>query len=150
LCPDYVCFWTAGKLLLEGESPYSVELQTRVQHAYGWDRMKNGLGEFDFLPFYYPPWLAFLCAPLVPPGYHRAQVAWFVLSADFILLAGYLLRDATPGVPRTIPLLGVPAFIFSIVTVFLGQSSPLIFFLLVVAWRLLESGKDRSGGAVLA
>src|SRR5262249_16177856 len=39
---------------------------------------------------------------------------------------------------------------FSIVTVFLGQSSPLIFFLLVVAWRLLESGKDRSGGAVLA
>jgi hypothetical protein len=41
-------------------------------------------------------------------------------------------------------------FIFSIVTVFLGQSSPLIFFLLVVAWRLLESVKDLAGGAVLA
>jgi hypothetical protein len=150
LCPDYVCFWTAGKLLLAGQSPYSVELQTQVQHAYGWDRVKNGLGEFDFLPFYYPPWLAFLCAPLVPLGYHRAQVAWFVLNADFILLAGYLLRGAIPGVPRTVALLGVPAFVFSIVTVFLGQSSPLIFFLLVVAWRLLESRNDRAGGAVLA
>jgi hypothetical protein len=91
-----------------------------------------------------------LCAALVPLGYHGARIAWFVIGADLILLSGYLMRNLIPGVPRTIPLFGVPVFVYSIVAVVLGQTSPLIFFLLIVAWRLLDANHDGAAGSVLA
>src|SRR6266851_1396080 len=63
--PDFICFWTAGKLLVEGASPYDRELQIRTQEEYGWDRMRDGQGVIDYLPFYYPPWFGLLFVPLV-------------------------------------------------------------------------------------
>jgi len=30
LCPDYIEFWATGKIVLSGQSPYDVDLQTRV------------------------------------------------------------------------------------------------------------------------
>src|SRR5262245_37521222 len=72
LCPDCIEFWAAGKLLASGQSPYDAELQARVQQEQGWDLGKRGLGFYPFLPFYYPPWLAFLCALFVPLGYQTA------------------------------------------------------------------------------
>jgi hypothetical protein len=150
LCPDYVCYWATGKIMLAGQSPYDVDLQTRIQHAYGWDRQKAGLGAFDFLPYYYPPWFAMLTVALVPLGYRGAQVTWFVLNADLVLVAGYLLRKAVPRVPATIPVGAIPIFVFTIVTLLLGQTTPLILFLIAAAWRLLEARHDRTAGAVLA
>ena len=78
LCPDYICYWATGKIVLSGQSPYDVDLQTRVQHEYGWDKQKDGLGVFDFLPYYYPPWFAMLTVALVPLGYYGGKVTWFV------------------------------------------------------------------------
>jgi hypothetical protein len=150
LCADYICYWAAGKALVAGQSPYDVELQTQVQRAHGWDKAKNGLGAFDFLPFYYPPWFAMLCAAVVPLGYEGGRVAWFVVDADLIILSGFLLRRAVPGVPPTIPLFAAPVFIYSIASVLLGQTTPLVFFLVAAAWRLLEASRDRTAGVVLA
>src|SRR5439155_21109105 len=79
-----------------------------------------------------------------------ARIAWLVVNAELVLLTGYLLRNAVPGVPRSIQLAVVPLFAFSLAAVIVGQTSPLVFFLIVVAWRLLEGGLDRSAGAVLA
>lgn len=150
LCPDYICYWATGKIVLSGQSPYDVELQTKIQHDYGWDKQKNGLGAFDFLPYYYPPWFAMLTVALVPLGYHSGKVTWFVLSADLVLLTGYLLRKTIPGVPPAIPLVGIPIFIFTVVTILLGQTTPLILILIAVAWRLLEARRDRTAGFALA
>jgi hypothetical protein len=55
VCPDFIEFWAAGKLLASGRSPYDTELQARVQQEQGWDLEKRGLGFYPFLPFYYPP-----------------------------------------------------------------------------------------------
>jgi hypothetical protein len=150
ICPDYICYWAAGTNLIAGQSPYDVDAQIRIQHALGWDKEKNGLGIYEFLPFYYPPWFAMLCAPLVALRYEAAKIAWLVVNAELVLLTGYLLRNAVPGVPRTIPLAVVPLFAFSLGAVIVGQTSPLVFFLIVAAWRLLEGGLDRAAGAVLA
>jgi hypothetical protein len=150
LCPDYICYWATGKIMLAGQSPYDVELQTRIQHEYGWDKQKNGLGAFDFLPYYYTPWFAWLTVPFVPLGYHGAQVAWFVFNADLILLTGYLLRRAVPGLPPTIPLGSVPIFAFTIASLLLGQTTPVNVFLIAVALRLLDAHRDWSGGSALA
>ena len=60
---DYICYWAAGTNVLSGQSPrVDIESPTRVQKAFGWDKTSKGLGIYDFLPFYYPPWFAFLCA----------------------------------------------------------------------------------------
>src|SRR5437870_7397631 len=79
LCPDVICYWTAAELLVSRQSPYDVAAQTETQHRYGWDKAIDGFGHYDFLPYYYPPWLAFLWVPLLPLGYGAAKVGWFFL-----------------------------------------------------------------------
>jgi Glycosyltransferase family 87 len=148
--PDFICYWAAGKIVAAGQSPYNEALQTEIQHERGWDKATDGLGHYDFLPYYYPPWFAAGCALLVPLGYDGAKVAWFAINLELLLLAGYLLRDAVPGVPRTVPLVAVPIFALSIVALFVGQTSILILFLAALAWKLMQRGNDRLAGAALA
>src|SRR5258706_9651508 len=75
--PDFVCYWATGKILASGQSPYDIDLQSRIQQEYGWDKETSGLGMFGCLPYYYPPWLAFVCVLLVPLGYEAAKLVWF-------------------------------------------------------------------------
>jgi hypothetical protein len=150
VCHDYICYWAAGMNLASGQSPYSVEAQTRIQRAYGWEKARDGLGIYDFLPFYYPPWFAMLCAAFSPLGYEGAKIAWLVINIELVLLTGFLLRKVSPGVPRSVPLAVVPIFAFTVAAVIVGQTSPLVFFLIVLAWNLVERRRDRSAGAVLA
>src|SRR5262249_44100290 len=112
LCPDFLQFWTAGQLVASGQSPYDAEAQARVQRQLGWDKDRQGLGIYEFLPFYYPPWLAVACTALVPLGYPTAKVAWFVLNVELLLLAGFHLGRLLAGVPRWIALAAVPCFGF--------------------------------------
>src|SRR5262249_53635140 len=148
--PDCICFWTAGKILASGESPYDPDLQARIQQELGWDRATSGLGIYDFLPYNYPPWLALLWVLFVPLGYSGAKVTWFFLNVEMALLAGYLLGRTVPGVSPWLPLVLAPAFFFTLACVSLGQTSILIFFLICLAWWLLERRRDRSAGVVLA
>ena len=148
--PDFICYWAAGKIVAAGQSPYDEALQTQIQHERGWDKATDGLGHYDFLPYYYPPWFAAGCALLVPLGYDGAKVAWFALNLELLLLAGYLLRDAVPGVPRSVPPVAVPLFGLSVVALFVGQTSILILFLAALAWKLMRRGNDRLAGAALA
>jgi hypothetical protein len=150
VCPDFICFWTAGQLLRAGASPYNVAEQTRVQHQYGWDKATDGAGRYDFMPYYYPPWLGLLCVPLLPLGYETARLVWFVLQIELLVLSGYLLRSSAPGLPRWGTLVLAPLFILSLLAAFLGQVTPLMLFLIAAAWQLLERRWDRSAGWMLA
>jgi hypothetical protein len=150
LAPDFVCYWAAGKLVAAGQSPYDEALETRIQHECGWDKATDGLGLYDFLPFYYPPWFAAACALLIPLGYQGAKIAWFALNLELLLLSGYLLRGAVPGVPRSVPPVAVPVFILSIISLFVGQTSIPVLFFVALAWRLLAGGSDRLAGTALA
>jgi hypothetical protein len=148
--PDFVCYWSAGQLVAEGRSPYDPEGQTRIQREHGWERDKAGRGVLEFLPYYYPPWFAMACAALVPLGFGTARTAWFFLNAWFLVASAVLLRGLVPGVPRRVPVVAVPFFLLSVQVVVLGQTTLLMLFLVVLAWRLLEQGRDRLGGAALA
>ena len=66
------------------------------------------------------------------------------------MLAGYLLRDAVPGVPRSVPPVAVPLFGLSVVALFVGQTSIIMLFLAALAWKLMKRGNDRLAGAALA
>jgi hypothetical protein len=156
--PDFISHWTAGKILSSGQSPYDIELQTRIQREHGWDKETTGRGIYEFLPFYYPPWFGFLWVPavllesqhVVPWGFQEAKVAWFFINVELTLVAGYLLHRSVPRVPTPVPIIMAPVLAFSVACVLLGQTAMIIFFLITLAWRLLEQRRDRSAGVVLA
>jgi hypothetical protein len=148
--PDFICYWTAGKILASGRSPYDAELQSRIQREYGWDKETTGRGTYEFLPFYYPPWFGLPWVLLVPLGFQTARLAWFFLNVELTLVAGYLLQRSVPGVPASLPMVLAPVFVFSVACVLLGQTAVLVFFLTTLAWRLLQEGRDLSAGALLA
>jgi hypothetical protein len=150
LFPDFICYWSAGELLASGRSPYDIALQTQLQQGHGWDKATDGLGIYDFLPYYYPPWFGLLWVPLLPLGYAAGKVAWFFLNVEFSLVTGYLLKQNVPEVRAWMPLVMVPVFFFSLVCMVLGQTALLVFFLIALAWWLLNQDRDRSAGVVLA
>lgn len=150
-CPDFVCFWAAGKLLASGHSPYDFGRLASIQQEYGWNKATDGLGFYDFLPYYYPPSLLGLVSVLlVPLGFSTARIAWLVINVELLFITGYLLRNAVAGVPRVVPILLVPIFGLSVLSLLVGQLSALVVFLTAAAWKLLQRSWDRSAGWVLA
>ncbi|HEX8201452.1 MAG TPA: hypothetical protein VF590_13285, partial [Isosphaeraceae bacterium] len=76
---DFIQFWASGQLLASGGSPYDVAGQAQIQQANGWRTKEDGLGIYEFLPYYYPPWLALAFVPLLPLGFAGAKLAWLFL-----------------------------------------------------------------------
>src|SRR5262249_19705563 len=132
-----------------GGDPYDVGLQTQIQQRLGWKRATDGLGRYDFLPYYYPPWFAMAFALLVPLGFDKARVVSYFLNVELLLLSGYLL-SLLVRVPRTIPLVVVPLFALSIASVLIGQTAILMLFLTALSWQYLERRNDRVAGVALA
>lgn len=150
LAGDFICFWSAARIMVSGGNPYAAAAQMPVQQALGWDRTTDGDGVYEYMPYLYPPWLALLFVPLLPLGYSAAKALWLVVDAEAIFLAGWVLARTAPGVPRSIALVGVPVFAFSVVAVLIGQVAPLLLLAVAVCWRLADQGRHGWAGAVLA
>lgn len=150
ICPDFIQFWTAASLLSEGRDPYDPALQGAVQGSLGWDKATDGYGVYDFLPYYYPPWLGLAFVPLLPLGYGLAKLTWLVLGAEMLLVAGLLLKDTVRGISAPLALGLVAIFGFSIRAVAMGQVAPLVLLLIALAWWLLDRHRDVAAGCVLA
>jgi alpha-1,2-mannosyltransferase len=89
---DFVSFWTAGKLTLEGtagdaylKGPHFVLQAELTGDPMGW----------GYLAFFYPPFFLFLCAAFALVGYFPALCLW--LASTFAgyaaMLRGLLPRD---------------------------------------------------------
>src|SRR5947209_1356400 len=66
---DFICYYSSAKLLASGQSPYDLGAEIETQQALGWDRKTDGFGQYDCLPYFYPPWFALACTALLPLGY---------------------------------------------------------------------------------
>jgi len=150
VCPDFICFWTSAKLLASGQNPYDPALQTTLQQGLGWVKADDGIGLYDFMPYYYPPWLGLLCVPLLPLGYPLAKIVWLVINFELLLLTGWLLKTIIKSLPRLVPIVVVPGFILSLSALVMGQVSPLVLFLIVVTWKLVNVRRDDAAGCLLA
>src|SRR5438094_264699 len=111
--PDLLCYWTAGRLVAHGQNPYDPVAQTKLQTEQGWDKAKQGRGVLEYLPYYYPPWFALACVPLAKLDLAHAKLGWFFVNTWLLVASGVLLRDALPGLPRTIAVAIVPCFFLS-------------------------------------
>lgn len=148
---DFVQFWTAATLLSGGHDPYDAPAQTAIQRSVvAWDRAIDGQNLFDFLPYYYPPWLGLACIPLLPLGYLFATVTWVVISFELLILAAWILRTNLPTLPRLVPIVVVLAFQPCLRALAFGQVAPLILFVIAMFWKLCDDRRDTLAGCVLA
>jgi hypothetical protein len=148
--PDFIQFYTAASLIVAGEDPYGPAEQAAVQRRLGWNKAEEGLGLYDFMPFYYPPWLALAVAALLPLGYPLAKMTFIVLSAEALVGAALLLRSVAGGLSTAMAVAVVALFGFSIKAALMGQIAPLVLVLAALAWWLLERHRDVAAGAVVA
>lgn len=147
---DFLCYWTAGKLITTGYSPYNPDAQTRVQRELGWDKNTQGGGRYDFLPYYCPPWLALFCAPFTLISYENAEKVWFSINLEFLILSTILLKKTAGRIPGIAPEAVVFMFFPTLVALWAGQISPAILLAICVAWWLIDQGRDGVAGALLA
>lgn len=150
VCPDFIQFWTAASLLADGSNPYDPALQAAIQQELGWNKAVEGLGVYDFLPYYYPPWLGLAFTVLLPLGYPLAKMVWLVAGGEMLIASAVLLKNTIRGVSLPVAVVVIASFGFSIKAVAMGQVAPLVLLLVALAWRFVDRGRDGAAGAVLA
>ncbi len=149
---DFICFWSAGRLLGRGQDPYDGALQAALQRPLGWDAASSGIGLYEFMPYYYPPWLTLVCVPFGALPFTVGKGLWLYSTIWLLLASGEklarILELPTKGQLALTAL--TLLFAMSVLSILFAQTSPLVLYLVVTLWAALRDGKDRLGGFVLA
>jgi hypothetical protein len=93
LYDDFVAFWSAGRLLLNGQNPYDAGLFQAIQASTGWSERLS-------FPMWYPPWAFSLVLPFAWLGYAEARIVWLGLNIILLVLCANLLWKVYEGPPR--------------------------------------------------
>lgn len=144
---NFTFFWLAGRMVLEGESPYD-EVQYLAGHeTYGIKWQPNKI-------FPYPLPLAILCVPLGLMSLPTAYITWQVLTLVIIAASIFILLSRWPDpAPR---MLLVPTFasMFFFGPVYLtlhtGSVGALALISILGAIVLLEKDKPLAAGMLLS
>jgi hypothetical protein len=144
---DLIQYWSAAKLLRNGENPYDHEHLHQVQRAEGSTREEPIL-------MYNPPWLLVWLYPLLLLPFPTLALVWLYLSMAVILLGGTLVWRTCSGFSvrdrLTIPWLAAAIFIPVISTLRCGQVSAFLFLGVAGFWYFVTRGKDLQAGMFLA
>jgi hypothetical protein len=81
---DYVVFWGAGRLHLEGDNPYDLDRMHAIQRQHGSDRPYA-------LPMYNPPWALPFLMPFSLFDFPASRALWLLFGvATFLISIGVL------------------------------------------------------------
>ena len=123
---DFLAFWSAARLELQGKNPYSLDALLAEQKAAGWDQGT---------PFvvWYPPWVFPLILPFGIFPYQMGRILWLLCHLILILVSATVLWRSYQGAPRFIWVAWILALSFapSLFVLRNGQITP--FLLLGVA-----------------
>jgi hypothetical protein len=143
---DFSSFWMAGRLILQGKSPYDLTAWSEGFRQY----------ELGFLLtpiFLYPLPLALLLAPLGLLPFHSAYTIWVALTQLMIIACLVILLAMETNLRRKfffIPLfIGIMFFRPTTLTLTQGQVSGLFLFALVWIAVLWQKEKWFWGGFLL-
>ena len=75
---DFIEYWSAGQLWLEGLNPYDPALLFPIQKELSFD-------ESAPLMMWNPPWIFLLLAPLLSFSFASAAALWFWLNITLVL-----------------------------------------------------------------
>ena len=107
LSGDFVSFWTAGQLALQG---HAAEAYTRLPHFALQLELHHDPG-WGYLAFFYPPFFLLLCAGFALLGFFPALCVWLAatLACYVAALRALLPKGLRDGMPVWVLFLGYPA-----------------------------------------
>jgi hypothetical protein len=133
---DFLAFWSAARLELQGKNPYSLDALLTEQETAGWDQNT---------PFvvWYPPWVFPLILPFGVFSYPMGRILWLLCQLSVILVSASILWRSYQGSPRFIWVAWVLALSFapSLFVLRNGQITP--FLLLGVAAFAYFEGREK-------
>jgi hypothetical protein len=139
---DYVAFWSAGRLVLEGENPYDPAALSALQGAA--DR-----GNGAPLVMWPAPWALTLLLPFSAFDAHASHLAWLLLQLLVLVGAVGWAWDG-PAERRWVAWLVAFAFLPTYLVLVTGQLGALMLLGLVGFRECLRRGRPLAAGAFLA
>jgi alpha-1,2-mannosyltransferase len=105
---DFVSFWTAGELVLEG---HAADAYNAVSHFFKEVALHGDPDSWAYVAFFYPPHYLFLCAVLALLPYHAAVGSWLVTTcaAYAAAMRGLVPKDLRDREAIWVLFLGYPA-----------------------------------------
>ena len=147
---DFLLFWTAGRAVQTGVSPYDMDFQARTQQANGWDTSREVM---PFNPYSYPPWLAVGLVPLAWLPYPAAFSLWLAISVVALAVSLMaLLKMASQAVGRlalAVTLIGGFTFAPALNGLSVGQLNAVLFALVAGLIWGLDAHHDRAAGVCM-
>src|SRR5258705_7141702 len=118
---DFVDFWAASRLLINGRNPFSPTEVLELQRSVG-------LVESKPLLMWNPPWTLSFVLPFGAMDFQLSQFFWLLLHVFFILLSAQKLWAIYSHAERKsyLPWIAALTFIPTWFVLILGQISPLI------------------------
>jgi hypothetical protein len=136
---DFIEYWSAGKLNLEGKNPYGREELYDLQTQLGWSYP-------DSLISWNPPWAQAFLMPLALLPYPISRTLWLLLSISIAIIAAQQTWKMYGGSPekKWIALILTITFSPLFFNLMLGQISPVILFGLIGFWKLIERDTSKN------
>jgi alpha-1,2-mannosyltransferase len=126
---DFVCFWTTGKLVLEGHAADNYDSE---RHFAAEKQALPMQRQTPFLPWFYPPTFLIVTAALALMPYGLALGVWIAATLPVYLVS---IRAILPGWTATMAALAFPAVLLNLAH---GQNGFLTTGLLGGALLLLD------------
>jgi hypothetical protein len=139
---DFIEYWAAARLLLNGDDPYAPSQLLKIQQTLGWTQPVP-------LIMWNPPWTLSLTFPLGLLDYETAQFLWFLVHALIIFVGARLLWQIYGGADRTSRLSWAIALTFAptYFVLLLGQIGPLILLGVLGFLYFIRRGAGGLAGA---
>lgn len=143
---DFIAYWSATRLILEGGNPYNWAALYEVEKGLGWPE------EHPWLVMN-PPWLGIVLAPLGLLSFREAVFLWLLGNILVMALATYFLWQvfAVEANGRFLWAAMAAAFLFpqTLSAIFSGQVSPLVLLGISGTLFFIERKRGFWAGAML-
>ncbi|HKZ39467.1 MAG TPA: glycosyltransferase family 87 protein [Candidatus Hodarchaeales archaeon] len=141
---DFIEYWSAARLTLDGKNPYSPELMFEIQKPAGWLEDRP-------LMMWNPPWALTLVLPFGLLNYPIGQVFWLIFNLAALLISIDICWRLYSGGEGAFLLVWMLAFMFFPFLFVLrsGQITPLIMLGVTGFVFLLNKDREKLAGSVV-
>jgi len=148
--PDFTVFYTAGKMLRQGQGTqlYSARVQMAVQAEFA----RNSDIRRGPLPYLHPPFEALFFLPLTFLAYPQAFAAWNLINVGILFGVAVLLRQSLLSL-QSVPVWQMVLLSLAFFPIFAnfhqGQDAILLLLIVTLSFRALDHDAEFLAGCWL-
>lgn len=148
---DFLSFYTAGKIILEGDISRLYDLAYQDQMTDAVKKSIGSINKFGLYPFFNPPIYAILMVPLSSMPYALALFLWRIISLAILFSCAYALKKSLDLDIKwydlaVVALVSYPAF----TAIKIGQNPFFSLGIYTATYILLRNKKDLFAGIILS